>query len=76
MNTTTTRTFTAPSTVHRMDHTGRGVQQGPQHGCEAAAVAAAELLRAKDRPTPLNPRPVWWVASLIEGTGRYEIKYL
>lgn len=68
--------FTAPVTVHRVDHTGRGVPQGPEHGCFAVAEAAAQSLMRKDKTFALNPRPQWYIAERIESTGKCKITYL
>ena len=73
-NMNATQTFTEPSTVHRVDHTGRGVQQGGQHGCPAVAHAVLERLRAADKPGSLNPRPSWYVASR-QADGTFAITY-
>lgn len=47
--------------VYRADHTGTGILQS-EHDRPSDAIRAARDGKAADTPSPLNPRPHWYVA--------------
>jgi len=66
--------FTLTHSVHKVDHTGKGVRLS-DHGCFEAAEVAAEIVLANTKPSVLIPHPTVYVASEQEN-GTFKITYV